>query len=322
MYERIDSQTSNSGIDLSNYHPDSVSIANDDGDFPSLDDPRRSTASLCRSSVAGSRTFQPEPQPFPLKCSQELLRDVLKPRPVRALRHGHTRTRSATASTDSPPFILADYSRRTRASSLSGNNSGMKSSYTYPMTLPRGFFPRAEPVLSVATEVEETIGSFSPTSCPRQHLHDILDTFAPPPRRKSGLRVVTRPDKGKSRSRDPSPSRSISPPLSPIPSICRTPSSYSESEYFPTAPSSAGPATPVHSNVSSPQLQNKALRPILEALEDASKFRVETPCASCGKVGSNYPCCPRCGEMWCSRACRVRTTAGKRHVCGRKPSPN
>ncbi|KAI0770314.1 hypothetical protein C8Q74DRAFT_1274758 [Fomes fomentarius] len=124
----------------------------------------------------------------------------------------------------------------------------------------------------------------------------------------------------------------IDPPPSPdLPSICRTPSSYSysESDYFPTAPSSAGPPTPVHTAATLPpsagaaaaacrKSKKESLHPVLEGLERASLFRVRTACATCGKYGSNFPCCPKCGEMWCSRACRLQKGDGKRHVCARK----
>ena len=128
------------------------------------------------------------------------------------------------------------------------------------------------------------------------------------------------------------------PPQSPgLPSICRTPSSFSGSgsdEYFSTAPSSAGPPTPVL-NPAAPLPRpgtgagkGKALGPegspavslhaVLEGLERASMFRVRTACAACGRSGSNFPRCPKCGEMWCSRACRLQKSDGKRHVCAKQ----
>ncbi|KAI0372144.1 hypothetical protein BV20DRAFT_98943 [Pilatotrama ljubarskyi] len=108
-------------------------------------------------------------------------------------------------------------------------------------------------------------------------------------------------------------------PSTSIPSICRTPSSYSGSEYFPTAPSSAGPATPVHAATVLPQARKSesSLYPVLESLERSSMFCVQTACATCGKHGSNFPCCPRCGEMWCSRSCRLQRGNGKRHICSK-----
>ncbi|KAI0345801.1 hypothetical protein BDW22DRAFT_913902 [Trametopsis cervina] len=252
------------------------------------------------------------------------------PRAVEALRSRHTRTRSASSAMSAREKTLRSSPSRTRALSTSTTVSlPLKPSFMHTMSLSRATAPQAKPVLSLDTDAEETIGSFSPTNSPRRHLHEILESSKPTSRlrfnslRGTGMRLklpwaldITA-DGRKVRSLSQSDSDESHPtsPISPIPSICRTPSSYSESEYFPTAPSSAGPATPVHSNSSSPELHHKSLRPILEALEDASKFRVRTSCASCHKKGSNFPCCPRCGEMWCSRDCRMRSTGGKRHVC-------
>ncbi|KAI1789607.1 hypothetical protein LXA43DRAFT_1152487 [Ganoderma leucocontextum] len=116
----------------------------------------------------------------------------------------------------------------------------------------------------------------------------------------------------------------IDPPGSPdLPSICRTPSSYSSSDYFTTTPSSAGPTTPVHTGVVLPikpdgrKSEASSLHPVLENLEQTSMFRVLTACATCGKRGSNFPCCPKCGEMWCSRPCRLQKGNGKRHICSK-----
>ena len=234
------------------------------------------------------------------------------------LRSTHSRTRSASsAAIRSSPKAATP---RERAASISAQASP---SLRHFVTLPRGILPKPAPASPVASGAEETIGAFSPTSCPRLHLQHVLGT-APRSRKRRGERLRLDFDfasdlaQQQQQRRDGAASGSdASPPLSPIPSICRTPSS--ESEYVSTAPSSAGPATPVHSATTSPVIPHKALRPILEALEDASKFRVRTACAACARVGSNFPCCPRCGEMWCSRECRLQSTGGKRHVCSRQP---
>lgn len=254
------------------------------------------------------------------------------PRAVQALRPRHSRTRSATAPISSPADLYAS-TLRARANSTTEHPTGVhRSSPMRTVSLSESLLHPVTPVLSLATETEETIGSFSPTSCPRQHLHHILGDAKAGRSRFHSLRVAVPSlraklpfdrdlpayDKHRSTATSDSDSDNATSPtsISSIPSICRTPSTYSESEYFSTAPSSAGPVTPVHSRPSSPKMSHKNLRPILEALEDASRFRVKTACASCRKAGSNFPCCPRCGEMWCSRECRVRSTGGKRHVCG------
>jgi hypothetical protein len=66
------------------------------------------------------------------------------------------------------------------------------------------------------------------------------------------------------------------------------------------------PASPLGHNA-------PTLHPILEAVESASKLSCRTVCATCLKAGKDFPRCPRCGDMWCSRECRMQ--GGKRHVC-------
>ncbi|KAF9447584.1 hypothetical protein P691DRAFT_802161 [Macrolepiota fuliginosa MF-IS2] len=56
------------------------------------------------------------------------------------------------------------------------------------------------------------------------------------------------------------------------------------------------------------------LHPILAKLEKESKLcKVKARCSTCGKIGAGFPVCGRCGEMWCSRECRIGE--GRRHVC-------
>ncbi|GJE97139.1 hypothetical protein PsYK624_133510 [Phanerochaete sordida] len=241
--------------------------------------------------------------------------ELPQPLPVQILRKSHARSRSTSSLSPRPSPVAPALRERSASIPERPSSSKLTSSPHHFLTLPRGIVPQPTPVLPVETDSEETIGAFSPTSCPRRHLQTLLRTT---PRSWKLRRKLERlrldfdfaPDTQSERE-----SPDGSPPLSPIPSICRTPSSYCDSEYFPTAPSSAGPATPVHSATTSPVLAHKALRPILEALEDASRFRVRTACAACAKPGSNFPCCPRCNEMWCSRECRLKSTGGKRHSC-------
>ncbi|CAE6529134.1 unnamed protein product [Rhizoctonia solani] len=62
------------------------------------------------------------------------------------------------------------------------------------------------------------------------------------------------------------------------------------------------------------------LDPVLAALEKSSKLKSKSVCLNCKKKGDNYPCCPRCGEAWCSRECRVEANKGGKHVCKRSVS--
>ncbi|KAH9936303.1 uncharacterized protein B0H18DRAFT_319592 [Fomitopsis serialis] len=179
----------------------------------------------------------------------------------------------------------------------------------------------APAVLHIAQDETETLGSFAPTNPSSLSLRSLL-------RPESLSSVTTRTSRhfGPDHADDESPvefhgsslRHSPSPSNSPtIPSICRTPSSYTGSDYFPTAPSSAGPATPARELSPPPILRQKPLplHPVLESLEDQSRFCVTTACANCHKMGNNFPCCPRCGEMWCSRECRLQSNGGKRHLC-------
>ncbi|KAI0761958.1 hypothetical protein BD413DRAFT_220812 [Trametes elegans] len=202
--------------------------------------------------------------------------------------------------------------------------------------------PRAPVHTQIASPGDaDLVGSFTPTRSPCPSLRSILSgrggvlptptPSAPPSPRAAPLRLATDrlarypASSDDSRRRSPASSSPVShsPPAfsgphTPIPSICRTPSSYSGSEYFPTAPSSAGPATPVHTAAALPVARkSESLHPVLENLERTSMFCVQTACATCGKAGSNFPCCPRCGEMWCSRVCRLQRGNGKRHICTR-----
>ncbi|KAI0670803.1 hypothetical protein C8Q78DRAFT_974723 [Trametes maxima] len=85
-----------------------------------------------------------------------------------------------------------------------------------------------------------------------------------------------------------------------------------------TASSSEAPATPrTHTMLA------HELPPSLDDLERASRFRVESRCVRCHRAGSNFPSCSKCGEMWCSRECRLQgqAAAGRTHAChGRSAS--
>ncbi|KAH7885273.1 hypothetical protein F5I97DRAFT_1353987 [Phlebopus sp. FC_14] len=109
------------------------------------------------------------------------------------------------------------------------------------------------------------------------------------------------------------------PPDSPLSS----PSSFSQSKCpsisrTSTTDSSFDGSSP-HMTVSSPVLSTPMadgvtrLHPVLEAVERGSKLSYRTMCSTCMKVGRDFPRCGRCGEMWCSRECRLQ--GGKKHVC-------
>ncbi|KAJ3775519.1 hypothetical protein FB446DRAFT_724842 [Lentinula raphanica] len=62
------------------------------------------------------------------------------------------------------------------------------------------------------------------------------------------------------------------------------------------------------------RLKPLEINPIFSELERKSKLcNSVIGCATCGKPGSDYPRCGKCGEKWCSRPCRLR--GGKKHLC-------
>lgn len=80
------------------------------------------------------------------------------------------------------------------------------------------------------------------------------------------------------------------------------------------------PAPSVHSHISFPPSlatvcddHADTLPPVLKAIERSSRLSCRSICSACMKQGTNFPRCPRCDEMWCSRACRLQ--GGKKHVC-------
>ncbi|KAL5520110.1 hypothetical protein ACEPAG_1770 [Sanghuangporus baumii] len=74
-----------------------------------------------------------------------------------------------------------------------------------------------------------------------------------------------------------------------------------------------------HSSVQ-PKERPLTLDPTLAAAESASRLRAKCVCVVCGKLGVDYPRCPRCCATWCSRECRVSDApAGSaRHSCNGK----
>ncbi|EJF63410.1 hypothetical protein DICSQDRAFT_179383 [Dichomitus squalens LYAD-421 SS1] len=274
------------------------------------------------------------------------------PFPLRA--SGHTRTQSTSAVGEPSAVLGSSSARHSRARAASSATIGFwpRSRARLPSILTSVLTQSKAPVQPRESANDpELVGSFTPTSSPRPRLRSLL-AGAPPaefsgaptpsrfvpsqptpqPRSLSTPRSHSLAHRPRRRSDAPLSSLSmhrraveaspIDPPASPdLPSICRTPSSYSGSEYFPTAPSSAGPPTPVHAVTTLPVRESRksesSLHPVLENLENTSMFRVQTACSTCGKRGSNFPCCPKCGEMWCSRPCRLQNGNGKRHICAK-----
>lgn len=241
-------------------------------------------------------------------------------------RPAHMRSRSMTSSqsyASKIPFTERDQTyRRVRASSVlekpaefdARRSGGLSHSRFVPSQ------PTPSTLLYVATDEQEMLGSFAPTSRARSRLRSLLSTeLCAGPKPRPSLFVHTGP--GSSWLSSATFSNTVSPftlsrPHSPVvPSISRTPSPYFDNEAISSPTSSAGPSTPARSLAGSPVGTTRSLHSVLETLEDASKFCVRTCCSTCRNSGSNFPCCPKCGDMWCSRDCRLHGNNGKRHQC-------
>jgi len=99
-----------------------------------------------------------------------------------------------------------------------------------------------------------------------------------------------------------SPTSSLRSSFAPIPGISRT-SSLDSNSY-----SCSLSDEPFHR-------KHSEMNPILSELERRSKLcNTIVGCATCGKLGSDYPRCGNCGEMWCSRSCRLRD-GKKTYLC-------
>ncbi|KAJ4491351.1 hypothetical protein C8J55DRAFT_503979 [Lentinula edodes] len=109
-------------------------------------------------------------------------------------------------------------------------------------------------------------------------------------------------------------------------SIPPSPASLSRSSRYPSVPRITRTSSyDTYSSVSSSpsisdetflpaRLKTTEMNPILSELERRSKLCTSVVgCATCGKYGSDYPRCGKCGEMWCSRPCRLR--GGRKHLC-------
>ncbi|KAH7915488.1 hypothetical protein BJ138DRAFT_1141876 [Hygrophoropsis aurantiaca] len=197
---------------------------------------------------------------------------------------------------------------RHRRQSLSQSSVSSQSSIS-------SYFQRvAEPVMPAATlGHHNAYGSFTTTPSASYWLHTYLN-IPDNSKRRGKQREVGWPSNYDFYTPD-SPDSPLS-PSSPLrsPSISRTASHDDYFEDASTGLSSVPPSPlppPFHED-----LGLAKLHPILEAVEGASKLSSQTACVTCLKVGKDFPRCPRCSDMWCSRACRL--DGGKKHVC--KPS--
>ncbi|CAK5270314.1 unnamed protein product [Mycena citricolor] len=153
-----------------------------------------------------------------------------------------------------------------------------------------------------------------------------VGSFSPIPDAQSALRVLAKPARHPVLAWISGPSVAPSPPklLTAIPSISRTASSspvssptttaatslsdYDRNYYHPTKMPT--PRATEHSQTTTPC----GTPPGLASLERSSRLCTTfVHCATCGTSGSKFPSCGRCGQSWCSRACRL--PGGVRHSC-------
>ncbi|KAK0201705.1 hypothetical protein DFS33DRAFT_1349382 [Desarmillaria ectypa] len=172
--------------------------------------------------------------------------------------------------------------------------------------------PKVEPSVAatVRTGPHEAYGAFAPTPPAFSSLYQFANTS----KTTGSLRPRVRPPlMWRDTCSEPS-----SPTSPSIPSISRTSSYISDSS---SQDSTSVIHTPLETTSNPPAhvRLHSELNPILASLERKSKLCTNrVRCATCGKPGSDYPRCGRCGEMWCSRECRLQ--GRKRHVCSRTTS--
>lgn len=216
------------------------------------------------------------------------------------------------------PHRPAALSSRKRTSSLLSVSSSRSSKIT--LDLPKA---TASALVTAPTGKQDTFGAFIPTGSASESLMCIAHSSRtsligrtwPRSRRSPPHSIFPEDPELDMSSGPPSPTSS----KSYIPSISRTSSSYSVSTP-PTSPPTSILDFDVVSAIEKGK-GNADLDPILAILEKSSRFCTrKVYCATCHKSGTSYPSCARCGEMWCSRNCRL--VNGQRHVCSRTPKDN
>ncbi|KAF8158377.1 hypothetical protein B0H34DRAFT_453278 [Crassisporium funariophilum] len=184
---------------------------------------------------------------------------------------------------------------RTRTSSIFSTCSGISFKSAFEVSKgPTTVFVSQRP------EKHEAYGSFIPlrsaTSSLKSFVSDpssYVSQFPPKRRRTTSYNIRT---SLASSWEDPD-----APPSPGVPYITRT---LPSSPIFPSSPSSSRHSLNTRSD----------LHPILAKLERKSRLCTKTVhCSTCRKTGTDFPRCGKCGEMWCSRSCRL--VGGKRHAC-------
>ncbi|KAF8194162.1 hypothetical protein BJ912DRAFT_959603 [Pholiota molesta] len=207
------------------------------------------------------------------------------------------------------PISLTMHSHRSRTRTLSllSVSSGVSLGSVFA-------FPKSQSTSSISQlpHTHEAYGSFIPVRSAASSLQNVALYVSPPiTRAMRRRRRVTFEDKcsysSSGRDDDDSSSSSTS---SAIPYITRT--THHSPSFSPSSPAST--STSSSPSTSPPASPTEELHPILARLEQKSRFCAQlVQCSTCRKQGSDFPRCPKCGDMWCSRACRL--VSGTRHTC-------
>jgi len=176
-------------------------------------------------------------------------------------------------------------------------------------------FPKAEPtLLNPHIRAQSAYGSFIPTPSARTSLGHLKCSSPhwPPFSFNSLPQHLRRPSHPWVEEHNSPLSSGTSTPM--IPSFSRT---ASPPPLLPPALTSSATFHTLRPN--HVRRRSNELDPILAKLERKSRLLTkEVCCATCGKVGSDYPKCGRCETMWCSRECRM--VGGRRHACASRIS--
>lgn len=179
-------------------------------------------------------------------------------------------------------------------------------------------FPKSSSGTSTPLESEVAHGSFTPTSAAFPCLTNLITSNYPAftlggYSRRRRLSLFDWSERNSETGSDTSsvpasPTSSFrSSCASSIPGITRTSS-------YDTHSSTSSTLSLLDEPLHRIRAKSSEMNPILSELERKSKLcKLIASCATCGKHGSDYPRCGKCGEMWCSRPCRLR--GGKKHIC-------
>lgn len=222
---------------------------------------------------------------------------------------------SSPTAFEHPRFFPKHLRTRSRASTMTMSSTTSRFSVaSYDSQSKSGTVPAT---IIYDSEIQ---GSFAVTSPAHQFLHKILSKS---PRRRLPFLWLLDTPAYRSAEVDPVDDNGI-------PTISRTPSTYScsDSEGSASPVSIAFPVLiceppikdhePPHSVGLTQKPHISKMNHLLAKAERASKFRTKAECSACGKAGLDYPTCPRCQEMWCSRECRLQ--GRKRHICVGTPA--